>query len=291
MTTVLAPLARLIRPRVCLFAVLASLTGYALARPQAEAGMALAATGAFFLAAGCSALNQVQERRQDALMRRTADRPLPAGQWTWPQALALAVSLLALSLGLLAQVGGLPLAGLWLAVLLIYNGLYTPLKRVTPLCILVGGLAGALPPVLGWMAAGGRILDYRIVLVAGVLYFWQVPHFGLFARMHRTDYQTAGFPVAALPARSGQSGQSGQFGRSRFPLFVWLLAYSAGLLQASALGLVSGPGQMVVTAMALGLALAWPLTRNRERLGFALVNASMLCFLATLALTALWPGA
>ena len=181
MTSGLAPLSRLIRWRVCLFASAASLTGYALARPRFDTGMVLAAAGAFFLAAGGSVLNQVQERAEDALMRRTADRPLPSGQWSWPAAAGLAGACLALSLGLLVLAGwqaggsaggsarGLTLAGLWLAVVVIYNGLYTPLKRVTPLCILVGGVAGALPPVVGWAAAGGSILDFRILLVAGVL--------------------------------------------------------------------------------------------------------------------------
>jgi protoheme IX farnesyltransferase len=319
-------LARLVRPRVCLLAAGASLAGFALARPWDGIRMLLApllfsALGAFLLAAGCSALNQVQERREDGLMRRTAQRPIPAGRLSPGQGLGLALALLGLSLGLLVLAGGWTgapfgttfaarfgaalgtgsdaasgisigisagsgsnawrLAGLWLAVIVLYNGMYTPLKKRTPLCMLVGGLAGALPPAVGWLAAGGPLPDHRLVLVTAVLYVWQVPHFGLFARLHREDYRAAGFPAAGLP---------GPDGASRYPLAAWFLALAAGMLAAPALGLVAGGfSKALVAVLALGPLAAWGLARDRTRLGFALVNACLVAFLAALALDSLRP--
>lgn len=292
-------LARLMRLKVCLLAAGASLAGFALARPWGgvrplpaappsgpmalafAAPLLLSALGAFLLAAGCSALNQVQERREDGLMRRTAHRPIPAGRLSPRRGLALALGLLGLSLGVLVLAGGWRLAVLWLAVIVLYNGMYTPLKKRTPLCMLVGGLAGALPPAVGWLAAGGPLQDHRLALVTAVLYLWQTPHFGLFARLHREDYRAAGFPVAGLP---------GPDGAVRCPLTAWFPALAAGMLAAPALGLVAGDvTRIVVAGLALGPLTAWVLARDRARLGFALVNACLVAFLAALALDSLRP--
>ena len=277
-------LALLLRPRIGLLASAGSCAGFLVYGRLAEnPGLAAAAAGAFLLSSGCSALNQVQERAEDGRMARTKNRPLPAGQWTWPQALALAMSLLALSLILLAQAGGWtggwPLAGLWLAVLLIYNGLYTPLKKRTSLAMLVGGLAGALPPVVGYAAAGGALGDGRALLLAGVFYAWQVPHFWLFARIHRTDYEAAGFHVP----HNGVAAS-----RAPGALRLWLVSYGALMLLIPLFGLVGAPLiKWLVAALALGLVCCISLIQTRERLGFALVNASLALLLACLAAAAL----
>lgn len=156
-----------------------------------------AACGAFLLCAGCSALNQVQERRRDAAMRRTKARPLACGALSPLAGLALAAAALACGLLLFMKAAGLPLLGVGLVVLLAYNGLYTPLKPITPLCLLAGGLAGAMPPLTGWLAAGGDVSDPFILILTGVFYLWQVPHFWLLAEKHRLDYRRAGFRLTA----------------------------------------------------------------------------------------------
>lgn len=284
----IAALARLIRVRVGLLATAGALAGYVqfLGRPAPDLAAVLA--GTFLLAAGCSALNQAQERGRDAAMGRTAARPLPAGGLVLSQALGLSGVLLAAGLGLLLTLRGPGAALAGVLALAVYNGLYTPLKTRTPLALLVGGAAGAAPPVLGWLAAGGGILDPPCLLLAGIFYCWQVPHFGLIARLHHQDYRTAGFAAARL---------GGEAGPRRFPLRGWLAAYGASVLLLPTFGLVGtvpAKALLVLNALALApLALALDAETDpaRTRRKFTLVNASLLVLLAGLTLDALWLGA
>lgn len=284
----LRDLNQLIRPRIGLFAAAGSAAGYLALRGPAGSGvigsgLAWAAAGAFLLSAGCSALNQVQERREDARMARTKDRPLAAGRMGPAAGLGVAAGLVLAAALCLGQTPGDRADGPAVALLaplalVLYNGLYTPLKKRTPLALLVGALAGALPPVVGFAAAGGHVLDPRCLLLWGIFYAWQAPHFWLFARMHRTEYEAAGFLVP-------QHGVA----EARAPgaLAVWLLSYAALLLLAPAFGLVAAAGlKWLVAALALCLpALAW--RGARERVRFALINASLALFLCLLAADAL----
>ncbi|MBI5521533.1 MAG: UbiA family prenyltransferase [Desulfarculus sp.] len=278
----IADLARLTRARLGLMAAAGAMAGYLLWRPRPSLGLLLTALGAWLLAAGCSALNQTQERRRDGVMARTRQRPLPAGRLGLGPALALALACLALALSLLWAVGGVGTSLLGLAVVALYNGLYTPLKGRTPFALLLGAVAGALPPLLGWLAAGGPLLGHRALLVAGVFYCWQVPHFALLARLRADDYQAAGLPLAGL-ALSG--------GWGRWPLLVWLMAYGTALALVPALGLVATPAAKICLAtLALGLGLGGAWALRRERLGLCLVNTSLALFLACLMADALWRG-
>ena len=148
--------------------------------------------GTALVAAASQALNQVIETDADLLMRRTCDRPLPAGRLRRSHALVLAVAMtLAGLVGLLTTVN-VPAAALAAATLAIYLGGYTPLKRRTPFCISVGAVAGAIPPALGWVAAKPEMHVGAWILFA-ILFFWQMPHFLSIAWMHREDYAAAGF--------------------------------------------------------------------------------------------------
>lgn len=270
----------LMRPRIGLLAAAGAGAGLLAAGQEPGAGLAAASAGAFLLSCGASALNQVQERAEDARMERTKNRPLPAGRLSVRTALGLALACLALStLALAATSGGAAVALFVPLTLLVYNGLYTPLKKRTSLAMLVGGLAGAFPPLLGFAAAGISPLTAHALLLAGVFYAWQVPHFWLFARMHRADYEAAGFHVP-------QHGVADS--RAEGALVLWLVGYGALMLLIPAFGLVAQPvWQILVAALAVTLGLgAWPLMA-RERLGFALVNASLLLFLCFLAADAL----
>lgn len=280
-------LAALARPRIGVLATAGALAG-ALAQGSAgRATLLLAGGGAFLLAAACSALNQVQERRADACMERTKGRPLPSGRMAARTALAFALTCLGLSALCLGLAPGGPAAALLAPLtILVYNGLYTPLKSRSSLAMLVGGVAGALPPVVGYAAAGASPLEPHALLLAGIFYAWQVPHFWFFARLHRTEYEAAGFLVPQHGvAESRASGA----------LALWLVGYGALMLLVPAFGLVSQPLlQMLVAALAVAVSLgAWPLMA-RARLGFALVNASLvllLCFLAADALNILGQAA
>ena len=152
------------------------------------------AVGVLLAAAGASALNQVLERRVDALMERTRGRPLPSGRATPGAALALALGLvLAGGLTLLAT-GGSAAMALGLAGVVWYDAVYVFLKRRTAFAVIPGAWVGALPPLIGWTAAGGPAGDPRILALALFLGLWQVPHFWLLLLLHGPDYERAGLP-------------------------------------------------------------------------------------------------
>jgi protoheme IX farnesyltransferase len=187
--------------------------------------------GTFFVASGAAALNQWMERRFDARMRRTARRPVAAGRIEPVRALAFGtLASLAGGADLLLAVGPLP-SLLALGTLLSYLLLYTPLKRVTPLCTLIGAVPGAIPPVIGWAAARGRLDPEAWVLFATV-FLWQFPHFMAIAWMYRDDYDRAGYLV--LPP-----GET----RARFVVLQTLLPLLALILASVLPALVGQAGR------------------------------------------------
>jgi protoheme IX farnesyltransferase len=150
--------------------------------------------GTILVASGASSLNQLVERNLDAQMRRTARRPIVAGRIE-PVAALVFGTLLSVAGGLYLGVEVRPAASL-LALLTLggYLFLYTPLKRRTPLCTLVGAFPGAMPVLIGYVAAAGK-LDAKAWLLYAILFFWQFPHFMAIAWMYREDYARAGFLV------------------------------------------------------------------------------------------------
>jgi protoheme IX farnesyltransferase len=186
----------LTKPRITLMVVLTALMGYVLASPSAPEALpllaALAGTG--LVAAGASALNMVIERRVDARMRRTQDRPLPAGRLRTPEAAAFALALTSLGLATLTWFSGPLAAGVALVTWASYVFLYTPLKVRTSLATIVGAFPGALPPVIGWAAARHAIDPGAFILFA-ILFLWQIPHFLAIAWIYREDYARGGLPM------------------------------------------------------------------------------------------------
>lgn len=157
--------------------------------------------GISLLVAGANALNMYIERNSDALMRRTQNRPLPAGRLHPDVALAFGLLTTALALPLLTFVVH-PLTGLLgLIASVSYVLAYTPLKRRTPHAVLVGAVPGALPPLLGWSAARGSI-DFPGLVLFGIMFFWQIPHFHAIALFRRDEYARAG--IAVLPVSRGE---------------------------------------------------------------------------------------
>lgn len=154
-------------------------------------GVVLTAAGVFLLSAGASALNQYTERESDALMTRTAGRPLPSGRMAPPAAIVAAVVLLAAGSMVLARGGTWPVF-LGLLNVVLYNLIYTGLKKKTTLAIIPGALVGAVPPLIGYTAAGGAITDTRILLFALFMFLWQMPHFWLLLVRYGEEYELAG---------------------------------------------------------------------------------------------------
>ena len=188
----------LTKPRITFLIVLTSAAGFAMASHGAVNYLALASAliGIGLLSSGIATLNQYAERDLDGLMRRTADRPLPAGKLLPWEALAFGVGLtVAAEIYLLVLVNPLS-AWLGLTVIAGYLFGYTPLKTRTSLSTLVGAFPGAVPPLIGWTAARGTMSIEAWVLFA-ILFLWQFPHFLAIAWMYREDYSRAG--ILMLP--------------------------------------------------------------------------------------------
>src|SRR5574341_2694095 len=155
---ILKPYLTLCRIGVSALAACSAATGYILSSHQPSAAMMVPAAGVFLLASGSSALNQFQERRTDALMERTRKRPLPTGVMRPMHALIVSLMLMAAGLILLGT-AGMGAVFLGLSAILWYNGLYTWLKKKTAFAAVPGAVIGAVPPAIGWTAAGGALPD------------------------------------------------------------------------------------------------------------------------------------
>ena len=183
--------------------------------------------GTLLIGSGAGTLNQYLERCFDARMRRTAKRPLAAGRLNRSAVLWFGVALSAVGSVYLAIAVNVPASLLAIVTLLSYLFLYTPLKRKTPFCTLIGAIPGAVPPLIGWAAASGRLSLEAWILYA-ILFLWQFPHFMAIAWMYREDYDRAGYFV--LP--HGRARASFVTLQTKLPLLallpVSLLAASVG---------------------------------------------------------------
>jgi len=188
-------LSALTKVNISLLSMLSAAAGYFLAAGGLHVELIWALAGTFILACGSAALNEVQEWRFDALMERTKRRPIPLGKLRPAAGLLIAVGLAAAGAVVLFAGAGLEASLLGLAALVSYNVIYTPLKRVTAFAVIPGSIIGAIPPAIGWVAAGGSLGDPRILALSFFFFVWQVPHFWLLLLKYGPDYERAGFPV------------------------------------------------------------------------------------------------
>ena len=189
----------LTKPEVNLLIVMTTSAGYYLGArgPFHWSGLLNTLVGTLLVASGTATLNQWMERKWDAQMRRTANRPLPSGRVTAREALLLGVLLSLSGAGYLLIFVNALTSLLATATLASYLLIYTPLKRRTPLCTLLGAFPGAMPTLIGWAGAAGSLSQQSGLLFA-VLFLWQFPHFLAIALMYREDYARAGYRM--LPA-------------------------------------------------------------------------------------------
>ena len=237
----------LTKPRITFLVLVTTAVGYIVGARGSFDAVAFASllVGTAFVSGGASALNQYWEREVDGQMRRTRSRPLPSGRVAAGDALAFGLLLSAAGLGLLASINGLTYF-LGIAALASYVAVYTPLKRVTSLCTIVGAVPGALPPLMGW-AATRNSLDLGGWALFAVLFLWQLPHFLAIGWMYREDYARAGLPMLPVLEPDGRST-----GRQA-------VVYAAALIPLS---LAPAPLHMAgrvyfAGALALGLAFLW----------------------------------
>jgi len=201
--------AELIKARLTLLVLLTTAVGFYLgsAGPINYGALFHAVFGTALAAAGAAALNQWWERRLDALMQRTKTRPIPAGRMLPRNALIVGSLLAIAGVSYLAIVCNWLSAAFAAATILIYIFAYTPLKRISTANTLVGAIPGALPPMIGWAAASGR-LDPGAWSLFAILFFWQMPHFFAIAWMYREDYARADFQMVSRDDETGTRSAS-----------------------------------------------------------------------------------
>jgi len=222
------------KPRLVALVLWTVSVGFLLASPSTPDLLLLFKTlfGTAWVAAGSMTLNQYLERESDARMKRTETRPLPSGRMNSSTALALGSFLSLAGILILAfQVNFLSalLAGVTLGS---YLFIYTPLKTRTPFCTLFGALPGALPPMMGWAAATGR-LDWQAWILFTILFLWQLPHFFAIAWIYREDDKRAGFRMRSVVDPTGKRiGQE-------------IMIYTLAVLLASLLPAVTGMSGLV----------------------------------------------
>ena len=245
----------LTKPDVNLLIAIVTSAGFYLGYPVQYGGLPVGllfhtVVGTMLVSGGTGTLNQFVERRFDAQMRRTSRRPIASGKIEPARALRFGISLLVVGTAYLASVN--LLASLLAALTtLTYLAVYTPLKRKTPLCTLVGAFPGAVPPLIGWAAAQGT-LSIESWMLYSVVFLWQFPHFMAIAWMYREDYERAGYfvlprddrktsfmvwqsilPSLVLVGLSGVATFKGHEGRiyfgGTFLCSVWMLYYASHL--------------------------------------------------------------
>lgn len=158
--------------------------------------------GSFFITGGANIINQIIEKDLDKLMKRTQNRPLPTGVITVNEAIVFSTVLSVIGVVILAVFVNPFSAGLSLVSLLLYGFIYTPMKQVSPISVAIGAIPGALPPLIGWVAATGSVTSGALIVFI-IQFIWQFPHFWAIAWVGDDDYTKAGFKM--LPSSRGKS--------------------------------------------------------------------------------------
>lgn len=236
------------KPRIAVLVLVATAAGFFMGLPAGSDWRALPAMlhtiiAVALVAAGANALNHYWEAVHDAVMVRTAGRPIPTGRLSPAEVFAFGIGAAALGVIWLALMVNLPAAQLAALTLVLYVLIYTPLKRLTSLCVYVGAVPGALPPVIGWTAAAGTLAADAWPLFA-IVFLWQLPHFAAIAWLYREDYARAGYPMLPVLDPGGHRTS------------LHMMTHSVGLLMVSLLPVIQGSAGAIYAfgAMFLGLA-------------------------------------
>jgi protoheme IX farnesyltransferase len=258
--SLIADYLELAKARLGALVVLTAFVGYVLGSrgEVSPTGLVAAIVGTALSSFGANILNQWWESERDRLMLRTRERPLPAGRIGRREAAILGVATAFLGLATLAIGTNWLTTLLSFFVIVVYVLIYTPLKVRTPLNTVVGAVCGAVPPMMGWTAATGR-LDAGAWILGGILFAWQIPHFLALAWLYREDYARGGFRM--LPAVDGEGRLTG---RLAFLYAAALLPITAAL---SAFGVTGWT--FLFTSQVVGLAfvgLGWIFLRTRSQL-------------------------
>lgn len=237
--------------KITFFVALTTSAGYIIYSGKLAWEMIAVAIGVFLLASGSSALNEYQEREFDAMMERTKNRPIPSGIISSANALLISLILIITGSAVIFIFSNLGSVLLGLLAFFWYNFIYTPLKRKNVMAVVPGSLIGAIPPVIGWTAAGGSPLDIHILTVALFFFIWQVPHFWLLLLIYGNDYAAAGFPTLTKKFTDVQLSRI---------TFIWIAALAvSGLLIP-----VNYPSSNFFSIVALVILGMWLLVDTRK---------------------------
>jgi protoheme IX farnesyltransferase len=268
----------LMKPRVMSLVVFTAFVGYAVAPSQVHPVIGLAALLCIAVGAGAAgALNMWYDADIDARMTRTASRPIPVGRVTPGEALAFGTTLAAFSVVLLGLLVNVVAAGLLAFTILFYVGVYTMwLKRATPQNIVIGGAAGAFPPMIGWAAATGG-LGVEPILLFLIIFFWTPPHFWALSLYRAEDYRRAGVPM--LPVVCGERETRRQILLytvilAPLGLSPWVIGYAG-----ASYGIVALVSGTVMLGLALQVERETPGTGNRaarKLFGFSILYLFLL---------------
>jgi heme o synthase len=189
---------QLLKARLSLLVAFSCAFGFVLASSNTNlVTLTMLFVGGFLLSGASVAINQVMEKDFDKVMSRTMNRPMPTERLTSREAIIFSIICSVLSLSILAAYTNPLTVGLSALSMVLYCFAYTPLKRVGSIAVFVGAIPGALPPLLGWVAATGRI-SYEALLIFGIQFIWQFPHFWAIAWVADEDYKKAGFKLLPL---------------------------------------------------------------------------------------------
>lgn len=231
----------LIKFRITILVSFTTALGYILEANGLTMSLFYPITGIFLLACSSSTFNHFQESDTDALMSRTKSRPIPSGRVLREHVLMLSLVLLIAGSAVLFYWTNIQTLLIGLFTFVWYNGVYTPLKRKTSFAIIPGALVGALPPIAGWTAAGGSLLDSRIIIVAIYFFIWQIPHFWLLLMIYGDDYKKGGFPVLCDVLNKPQLKRI---------TFIWLLATVMTALLIPLFGIINySPSNLILMMM------------------------------------------
>ena len=234
--------------RISAVSTLTAATGYVAYSRSVNLALVGAVSGTLLMAMASSTLNEVQEREIDAMMDRTRRRPIPGGLITVRTASVVAFIIAFLGCTILYATRGAAPALLGLVAMIWYNGIYTPLKKMTAFAVVPGSVIGALPPAIGWAAAGGSLENPALLSLCFVFFVWQVPHFWLLALRHQNDYAKAGLPTLSRHFSARQIYRL---------IFTWTSASVAASLLLLVFQTITG----TVGAVAVGSMGVWLLWR------------------------------
>lgn len=186
---------QLSKPIISVSVAFSALTGFLICQGFFANGWLLTMAGVFFLSSGSAAINHIQEAKMDNMMERTRQRPIPSGIIKPTQAWFFAITMIISGIFLLSLLDNWLPVFLGVINIIWYNAVYTPLKKVTAFAAIPGAVVGAIPPVIGWSAAGGSIAHHHAILLAFLFFIGQIPHFWLILLKNTGDYEKASFPT------------------------------------------------------------------------------------------------